>query len=216
MKSGNKTVSYILKFLTSAVLTSAAYILINHYTEFLELTAGSYNIAMIFGEPLRSFLMILLLFVAGILAFITFIVKSAKRKENKALYPYYLMGMGGLCIVLPFISVCVISRFTGTLIYQTVSGIAIIANVVFMMISVCCGLIGAVDIIGCLFSSSEKENSRTLSAVILTGVPTGCALSALLTAALNSVIGISGVFIVSGILSIIVGIFNILFLKKKK
>ncbi|MGN1118270.1 MAG: hypothetical protein ACI4RU_06620 [Acutalibacteraceae bacterium] len=215
MKSVNKTVSYILKFFTSVLLTSAAYISVKYYIEFVELTAGSYNIAMILGQPLRDFLITLLLLVAGVLAFLTFVFKSCKRKES-TIYPYYLIGMGVLWVILPSISVYNISRFTGTLIYQTVSGIAIIANVVFMMISVCCGLIAAIDIIRSLFSVSERENTGDFSAVILTGIPTGCAFSALMTAVLKSVVGLSGIFIILGVLTAAVGVLSAIMMKKGK
>ncbi|MGN0526145.1 MAG: hypothetical protein ACI4IF_01805 [Acutalibacteraceae bacterium] len=215
MKTKSNTVSYIFKFLTSVLLTSAAYISVNYYIEFVELTAGSYNIAMLFNRPLRDFLIILLLLIAGILAFLTFTVKSSKSKENKVIYPYYLTGMGALWIVLPFLSVYTVSRFTGTLIYQTVSSIAIIANVVFMMISVCCGLIASVDIISSLFSAAERDKAAGSAAVILSGIPTGCGLSALMIMALNSVIGLSGIFTVFGVLAVAVGVLDAIILKSK-
>lgn len=213
MKSVNKTVSYILKFFTSVLLTSAACISFRHYIKFVELTAGSYNIAMVLGQPLRDFLITLLLLVAGVLAFLTFVFKSCKRKES-TIYPYYLIGMGALWVILPSISVYNISRFTGTLIYQTVSGIAIIANVVFMMISVCCGLVAATDIIGRLFFAPQRENSGYASAVILTGIPTGYAFSTLMTAVLKPAVGLSGVFITIGVLTAAVGALSVIMTKK--
>lgn len=124
------------------------------------------------------------------------------------MYPFYLIGMGVLWIVLPFLSVYTISRFTGTLIIQTVSGIAIIANVVFMMISVCCGIIAVIDLIQSLIASGKKEETANFSAMLLTGITTGCALAFLLPAVLNSIIGLSGIFTLFGVLISLTGIIS--------
>lgn len=195
-------------FLTSAVLSSAAVIAIKYYITFAEQTAGTYSIAMLFGDTLRDFLIKALLIVAGILAFATFAIKAEKRKSDKKLYPFYMIGMGVLWILLPFMSAYSISRFTGMLITQTVSGIAIIANVVFMMISICCGLIAVIDIIHNLLTPCEDNSKVNCWAALLTGIPTGCALALLLTSALQSTIGLSGIFIVFGVIIVIIGIVN--------
>ena len=196
-------------FLTSAVLSSAAVIAVKYYITFAEQTAGSYSIAMLFGDTLRDFLIKALSIIAGILAFATFAVKAEKCKTDKKLYPFYMIGMGILWILLPFISAYSISRFTGMLITQTVSGIAIIANVVFMMISICCGIIAGIDVIHNLLSFCENNSKANHCAVLLTGVPTGCAFALLLTSALQSAIGLGGIFIVFGVIAVLVGIINI-------
>lgn len=75
MKTANKTSKSTLYFFTSALLSAAAIFAINHYIEFVEQTAGSYNIVMLFGLPLRDFLITVLFIAAGILAFLTFVIK---------------------------------------------------------------------------------------------------------------------------------------------
>lgn len=210
MKIANKTGSSIVYFLTSVILSSAAVISINYYIPFVKQTAGTYNIAMLLGDPLRNFLIKVLLLVAGILAFLTFLVKSKKATNSKKIYPFYMIGMGALWIMLPFLSAYTISRFTGDLIIQTVSGIAVIANVVFMMISVCCGMIAVIDIVHYILVSFQNSSKASLYASLLTGIPTGCALALLLTSALQFVIGLNGVFIVFGAIAVIIGIVNLL------
>lgn len=209
MKTANKTGSLVVYFLTSAILSSAAVISINYYIPFVKQTAGTYNIVMLFGDPLRDFLIKALLLVAGILAFLTFLVKSKKAPKGKKIYPFYMIGMGALWIILPFLSAYAISRFTVDLITQTVSGIAVIANVVFMMISVCCGIIAAIDIIYDLLVPCENNSKANCCAALLTGIPSGCASVLLLTSALQSSIGLSGIFIVFGVITVIIGIINI-------
>lgn len=211
----NKTGSAIRCFITSALLSTAFTFAIKHYIEFVEQTAGSYNIVMLFGMPLRDFLLIVLMFVAGILAFLTFLVKSVKFKKQKTIYPCYLVLMGILWIILPYLSVYTISRFTGSLILQTVSSIAIIANVVFMMISACCGIIAAIDLIQGIINSEIEEGSADSAAMLLAGIPTGCGLALLLTGLLTSVIGISGIVTLIGVLILVVGIITIVFKKKR-
>lgn len=206
MKTANKTGSLVVNFLTSAILSSAAVISINYYIPFVKQTAGTYNIVMLLGDPLRDFLIKALLLVAGILAFFTFLVKSKKAPKGKKIYPFYMIGMGVLWIILPFLSAYAISRFTGDLITQTVSGIAVIANVVFMMISVCCGMIGVIDIVHNLSTFSKKEAMTNCLAMLLAGIPTGYALALLLSSALQSAIGLSGIFIVFGTITVVVGI----------
>ncbi|MDE5973528.1 MAG: hypothetical protein K2G73_02525 [Eubacterium sp.] len=213
MKTANKTGSLIVNFLTSAILSSAAVISVDYYIPFVKQTAGTYNIVMLLGDPLRDFLVKVLFLVSGILAFLTFVVKSKKASIGKKIYPFYMIGMGALWIILPFLSAYTISRFTGDLIVQTVSGIAIIANVVFMMISVCCGIIAVIDIIHNLLMPCENNSKANCCAALLAGVPTGCALALLLTSALQSEIGLSGVFIVFGVITAIVGTVNLLFNK---
>lgn len=209
MKTANKTGSLVVYFLTSAIISSAAVISINYYIPFVKQTAGTYNIVMLLGDPLRDFLIKALLLVAGILAFLTFLVKSKKAPKGKKIYPFYMIGMGALWIILPFLSAYAISRFTGDLITQTVSGIAVIANVVFMMISVCCGIIAGIDVIHNLLVPCENNSKANCCAALLTGIPSGCASVLLLTSALQSSIGLSGIFIVFGVITVIIGIINI-------
>ena len=196
-------------FLSSAVLSSVAVITIKYYIAFSEQTTGSYSIAILFGDTLRDFLIKVLMIIAGILALATFAVKAKKCKSPKKLYPFYMIGMGVLWIALPSTSAYSISRFTGMLITQTVSGIAIIANVVFMMISICCGIIAVIDIIHNLLTLCENNSKANRCAALLTGIPTGCAFALLLTSVLQSSIGLSGVFIVFGVITVIIGVINI-------
>lgn len=210
MKTANKTGLLIVNFLTSAILSSATVISVHYYIPFVKQTAGTYNIAMLLGDPLRDFLIKALLLVAGILAFLTFLVKSKKAPNDKIIYPFYMIGMGALWIILPFLSAYTISRFTGDLIAQTVSGIAIIANVVFMMVSVCCGLIAVIDIIHNILLSCENDSKANCCAALLTGIPTGSALALLLTSALQPSIGLNGVYIVFGVITVMIGFINIL------
>lgn len=207
MKTANKTGCLIADFLTSAVLSCTAVISINYYIPFVKQTAGTYNIVMIFGGPLRDFLIKILLLLAGILVFVTFFVKSKTALKEKRIYPFYMIGMGILWIILPFLSAYTISRFTGDLILQTVSGIAIIANVVFMMISVCCGMIAVTDIIHNLLLCENKSKADT-AVSLLSGIPTGCALTFLLTSVLQPRIGLNGIFIVFGAAVVLIGLLS--------
>lgn len=209
MKTKNTAGASIAYFLTSVILSSVSAVSIRYYIPFVKQTAGTYNIVMLFGEPLRDFLIKVLFLVAGILAFLTFLVKSKKASKGKTIYPFYMIGMGALWIILPVLSAYTISRFTGDLIIQTVSGIAVIANVVFMMISVCCGIIAVTDIIHNLFTAYENGSKASHCAALLTGIPTGCAFAFLFTSALQSAIGLSGIFIVFGVIMAVVGIINI-------
>ena len=213
MKTANKQGSSVIYFLTSVILSACTVVSVNDYIPFVKQTAGTYNIAMLLGDPLRDFLIKVLLLVAGILAFLTFLVKSKKAPKGKKIYPFYMIGMGALWMILPSLSAYTISRFTGDLIIQTVSGIAIIANVVFMMISVCCGMIAVIDMIHNILSSCDNAN---LCAVLLTGIPTGVALALLMTAALQSAIGLNGIFIVFGAIAFVIGIVNLLLKKQVK
>lgn len=213
MKTANKKGSSVIYFLTSVILSACTVVSVNDYIPFIKQTAGTYNIAMLLGDPLRDFLIKVLLLVAGILAFLTFLVKSKKAPKGKKIYPFYMIGMGALWMILPLLSAYTISRFTGDLIIQTVSGIAIIANVVFMMISVCCGMIAVIDMIHNILSSCDKAN---FCAVLLTGIPTGVALALLMTAALQSAIGLNGIFIVFGAITFVIGIVNLLLKKQVK
>lgn len=205
----NDFMQLLSSFLTSVVLSSVCVVAVKYYISFVEQTAGSYSIATLMGDSLRNFLIKALLLVAGILAFVTFAVKTKSDKAPKKIYPFYMIGMGALWILLPFLSSYTISRFTGDLIVQTVSGIAIIANVVFMMISVCCGIIAVIDIIRDLLSSCDNNSKANRCAVLLTGIPTGFASALLLTSALQSSIGLSGIFIALGVLTVIIGIIDV-------
>lgn len=199
MKTKLKSASGISCYITCTVLSAAILFAAKYYMEFICQTAGSYNIVMLFGMPLRDFLLTALLFVAGILAFLTFAFRTYKHKK-KRIYPFYLILMGLLWIVLPHISVYTISRFTGTLILQTVSSIAIIANVVFMMISMCCGYIAAIDAV------HTAREAKGGDAMLLAGVPTGCGLALLLKAVLTSAVGLNGIMTIIGVLILAVGI----------
>lgn len=216
MKTANKKGSSVIYFLTSVILSACTVVSVNDYIPFIKRTAGTYNIAMLLGDPLRDFLIKVLLFVAGILAFLTFLVKSKKAPKGKKIYPFYMIGMGALWMILPLLSAYTISRFTGDLIIQTVSGIAIIANVVFMMFSVCCGMIAVIDMIHNILSSCENSSKANHCAVLLTGIPTGVALALLMTSALQSAIGLNGIFIVFGAIAFVIGIVNLLLKKQVK
>lgn len=213
MKKASKTGSLVINFLTSVILSSVTVISFLYYIPFVKQTAGTYNITMLLGDSLRDFLIKALLLVAGILAFLTILVKSKKAPKGKTIYPLYMIGMGALWIILPFLSAYTISRFTGDLIVQTVSGIAIIANVVFMMISVCCGLIAVIDVICNLLTPCEDNSKANCCAALLTGIPTGCASALLLIAVLQPIIGLSGVFIVFGVITVLIGTIDLLFCK---
>lgn len=208
MKTATKTGSLIADFLTSAILSSAVVISLNYYIPFAEQSAGPYNIIMILGSPLRDFLIKILMLIAGLLALLTFLAKSKQSFANKKIYPYYMIGMGILWIILPFISSYTLSRFTGDLILQSVSGIAIVANTVFMMISVCCGIIAITDVVHNLFTTGENIFKANRCAVILTGIPTGVAGALLLVSVLGGMVGLSGVFIIYGLIAAITGIIN--------
>ena len=199
--------SALRSFIASTLLSSALFFAAKNYIEFLELTSGSYNIAVLFDMPLRDFLLILLLTVAGILAFVTYAIK-VKKFAGKRLYTLSFTIMGLLWIALPHISIYTISRFTGLLILQTVSGIAIISNVVFMMISICCGFTAIVDILG------DALQGNGNAPVLIAGIPTGFGLTLTLGALLSSTLGLDGVMTVLGVLLLAFGIAVAAFGKK--
>lgn len=199
-------------FLKSAVLSSFAVILVKYYIQFLEQTAGSYNIAMLFGEPLRSFLIKVLFIAAGLIAFAVFMIK-AKFKNNAVLSNGFIIATGALLAILPLLSVYTISRFTGYLIIQTVSGIAIIANVVFMMVSVLCASIAVIDIIHNILQSNQEDRANQ-TAMLMAGIPFGCGCALLIGSVLGSAAGLGAVYVLFGVLAVVIGIVNY-FINKK-
>lgn len=198
-------------FLVSAVLSAAAVVSVKYYIPFSNETAGSYAVATIFGDSIKIFLIKILSVVACILAFITFILKSRKKSCQKVLYPGFTVTFAVLWMILPILSAYTISRFTGSLIIQTVTGIAIIVNVVFMMLSVCFAGIAAIDLIHCIFMISGREKRANCAAMFLCGTPCGIAVAVFLSSVLQSSLGLSYVFVLLGAAALVVGILSFVF-----
>lgn len=194
----------ISSLLTTSVLVSAVVVGFKYYFTFLNETAGSYSIATIFGEPLRNLILRILFFVAGLIMLAFFMIKSSDKFCNKCLYPVFLSLAGLFWIILPLLSSYTISRFTGSLIYQTVVSIAIIANVVFMMLSVCFGMIAFVDFISEIVKLNKTDASNCVS-MILCGAGLGSSFVLLIAPVVQETGGIKTLFLIIGILLLISG-----------
>lgn len=208
MKTKNNIKDLIFSFLISAVLSAITVITIKYYIPFSNETAGSYAVADIFGDSIKIFLIKILSVVAGFLAFITFLLKSRNKFKNAILFPGFMIAFGILWMILPLLSSYIISRFTGVLIVQTVTGIAIIANVVFMMLSLCFALIAAIDLVHSIIMLSEREQRANYFAMLLCGIPSGCALAVMLSSILKLSYGLSCIFFIFGIMALIVGVLS--------
>lgn len=202
--------SLFFSFLVSAVISAAGVVAVKYYIPFSNETAGSYAVATIFGDPIKIFLIKILSVVAALLAFVTFLIKSRKNARNKVLFPGFTVAFGVLWLIFPLLSSYMISRFTGSLIIQTVTGIAIIANAVFMMLSVCFAGISAVDLLHCIMMS-DREKRANCTAMFLCGIPFGIALAVFLSSALQSSVGLSYVFVLFGALAVLTGVLGIFF-----
>ena len=203
MKTKNNIKELIFSFLISAVLSAITFVTIKYYIPFSNETAGSYAVANIFGDSIK-----ILSVVAGILAFVIFLLKSRNKFKSAILFPRFMIAFGVLWIILPLLSSYIISRFTGMLIVQTVTGIAIIANAVFMMLSLCFALIAAIDLVHSVIMLLEREQRANCFAMLLCGIPSGCALSVMLSSVLKSFYGLSSIFVLFGIMALIVGVLS--------
>lgn len=208
MKTKNNIKELIFSFLISAVLSAITFVTIKYYIPFSNETAGSYAVANIFGDSIKIFLIKILSVVAGILAFVIFLLKSRNKFKSAILFPRFMIAFGVLWIILPLLSSYIISRFTGMLIVQTVTGIAIIANAVFMMLSLCFALIAAIDLVHSVIMLLEREQRANCFAMLLCGIPSGCALSVMLSSVLKSFYGLSSIFVLFGIMALIVGVLS--------
>lgn len=203
----NKTYSMAASFLVSALLSSFAVISFEYYITFSNETAGSYAIATVLGSPLKMFLIKILLLATGIIVPFTFILKSGRKAQSKVLFPGFIAAMGVLWLILPLLSAYTISRFSGNLTTQSVAGIAIIANVVFMMVSVCCAVIAAVDFIHTFETNNLAGKDRAdIRAMLLSGLPLGIATAVFIFPILISAFGLSYAFAAFGAVSVIIGI----------
>ncbi|MGN1418974.1 MAG: hypothetical protein ACI4W6_06575 [Acutalibacteraceae bacterium] len=191
-------------FAAAFSVTSLIYLLFQFYDEFLTQTAGSYFIAYIAGETLSDFLLQLLTAVVGVILFV-FVLLKAKRKNKKTLYPIFLIIGGVLAAILPGISHYTVSRFTGALLSQTVTGIAIIANVVFTMLCICFLCLTVTDMIFSLLSQ-PKEHQGVSAAMTVAGVPFAIGLASLLSTIITASQGLNTVFVLFGVLGAIIGI----------
>lgn len=206
----NKINLVAASFLPAVLLSAFAVISFKYYITFSNEAAGSYAIATVLGSPLKMFLIKVLLLATGIIVPFTFILKSSRKAQNKVLFPGFITAMGALWLILPLISSYTISRFSGNLTTQSVAGIAIIANVVFMMVSVCCAVIAAVDTVHSLaINVSAKEDRANILAVFLSGLPTGIGIALFVTPMIISSFGLSYAFAIFGGLSLAAGIYMI-------
>lgn len=211
MKYSKPLSAFLFSFLVSAILSAAAVVAVKYYIPFSNETAGSYAVATIFGDSIKIFLIKILSVVACLLAFVTFLLKSRKRARQKVLFPGFTVAFGVLWMILPLLSAYTISRFTGSLIIQTVTGIVIIANAVFMMMSVCFAGIAAIDLIHCIFMISGREKRANCAAMFLCGTPCGIAVAVFLSSVLQSSLGLSYVFVLLGAAALVVGILSFVF-----
>lgn len=203
----NKISSMVASFSTAVLLSAFAVISFKYYIPFSNEVAGSYGIATVLGDTLKIFLIKVLLLAMGIIALLIFALKSSKKAQHKVLFPGFITAMGALWLILPVLSAYTISRFTGNLTTQSVAGIAIIANAVFMMISVCCAVVSFIDFIHTLaMNTSAKENRADIIAVFLSGIPAGVGIAVFAVPAIASAYGLSYAFAIFGGLSVIAGI----------
>lgn len=211
MKSNkNRSVSGF-SFLVSAVVSAAAAAAALYYIPFSNETAGSYFVAEIFGDPLKIFLIKILSVAASLIAFIVFIVKSRRKACAKPLFPGFLIAFGVIWMALPLLSSYVLSRFTGSLIIQTVSGIAEIANAVFMMLSVCFAGICVIDLAHCILMLCERKRRADCLAFFLCGIPFGISCAVFISSALQATAGLSSIFVLLGAAASVIGIFSLFF-----
>lgn len=207
----NKTMSMVSSFLTAFLLSAFAILSFKYYIPFSNETAGSYAIANVLGDPLKIFLIKVLTLAIGIIVPFTFILKSSKKVQHKALFPGFITAMGALWCVLPLLSAYIISRFCGTLTPQSVAGIAIIANAVFMMVGVCCAVIAAVDIVHtAVMNISEKSDRANILAMLLSGISTGIGVAVFVLPVIIFSYGLNYAFTAFGAVSLVSGIIMII------
>lgn len=211
MRYNKKTSRLIFSFLISAAVCACTVAAFMYYIPFSNETAGSYAVATIFGDPIKTFLIKILSVVAALIAFAVFIIKSNKKRLNASLFPGFTIAFGILWMILPLLSAYTLSRFTVNLIIQTVSGIAIIANVVFMMLSMCFAGIAAVDLIHCILITKNRETRANCIVMAICGILFGAATSVFLSSALQSALGLSYVFVIFGAAVLITGILSAVF-----
>lgn len=208
MKNKNKLSFQFFSFLICAVISAAFTVAFKYYITFSEEAAGSYQIITIFGDPLKIFLIKILSVAASLLALITFIIKSIWNRKNKILFPIFLTLFGLIWIILPVLSAYTISRFTGLLIVQTVSSIAIISNAVFFMISMCFAGISLVDVIQSIIIMPDKKGIANCFASAICGIPFGISLAIFLSSVLETYLGSSSIFIFWGIVAFFIGLIS--------
>ncbi|MGN1123913.1 MAG: hypothetical protein ACI4RR_06175 [Eubacterium sp.] len=201
-------------FFTAFSLSCCIYVLVKYYDEFIYATAGSYFVTNIFNEPLKIFLFKVLTIVTGLACLISVIVKICKK--NKAdIYPRLLIVGGILFAVLPAVSYYTVSRFTGNLLVQSVTGIAIIANTVFTMASVCFFALAITDYIFSVFYT-EKAYAAVNASAFFAGVIFGIGLAWLLSTILNSLYGLNIIFVLFGIITAVLSFVSALLIKANK
>ena len=204
---------FTLSFLFSVIFTAEATVLIKNYIPFLETFAGTYPVAFIGGEPLRAFLFRIILIIGGLIAFAIFMTVGIK-KYNKSLFPYFTIFSGIFDIIFPIMSAYTISRFTGYILPQTVTSVAVIANVVFMTIALCFGIIAIIDFIRQTIKF-ETETKGTVISLALAGVPVGYGFAMLIGGLISNSVGIVTTFILVGVLVLCIGVATIIPCVKK-
>lgn len=207
--SNNKTKGSLMafSFLMSTVLTSSLIAAYKYYDVFLQKTAGTYNVAVLFGEPLKYFLIKVLLLAAGLIAFIVFFICGRKSYE-KPIFVHSVAVQAVTWCVLPLISAYGLSRLTGLLLPQSNSGIAIIANVVFMMIGVCGAIISCADLVRQIQMLKLRGDRGNCFAMVLAGLPVGYAIAVLLVPLIEQGKGYGPIYPVMGVLVLIVGLLS--------
>lgn len=206
MKNKNRTFFQLFSFLIFTVISAAFTIAFKYYITFSEETAGSYQVITTFGDSIKIFLIKVLSVAASLLAFITFMIKSRKKYSNKAFFPACISIFGVIWMILPFLSAYTISRFTGLLIIQTVSSIAIIANAVFFVVSMLFAVISLIDLIHCIMTVSELNERADYFATSLCGIPFGCCAAIFLTPVLQSLLGLSSAYFLLGLIAFLTGL----------
>lgn len=211
MKNKQKLNSLFSSFLTSFLLTLFIFVAVKYYITFSNETAGSYQIAVVFGDSLKIFLIKVLSLAIGVISLVTFALKSSKKAQHKVLFPAFITAAGVLWFILPFLSAYTVSRFSGNLTTQSVAGIAIIANVVFMMVSVCCTVIGAIDFVHtAIMNVDSKESKANIISMVLSGVAFGVGIFVFAVPIIISSYGLNYVFSAIGVLLFTAGLYMII------
>lgn len=204
--SKTKNLQMIFSFLISGIISSGISTIIKYYIDFLEDTAGSYNIAIISGMPLRDFLIKVLLLALGLLAFAGLFIRNKVTPSEKIALHWYVLPLSIFWIALPHISAYTVSRFTGTLLPQTISSIAIIVNVVFMMVSMLFAVASAAELLNSVVKLSEIEAKALCISSIICGIPFGLGITSLAVQLIEATLGLPYAFTFLGVFALIIGI----------
>lgn len=191
-------------FIISILFSSSFVMAINNYIPFVEESAGTYFVAYIGNELLRDFLINVILIATGIIAFAIFLFCSIKGFK-KPIFPYFTIGFGIFWLILSNLSAYTISRFTTTLLSQTITGVAIVFNTCFMMFGAFCAVIAVIDFIRQISFLPKEIRSQSI-AVILAGSICGYGIARLIAPLLREAYGLPSIFVFISVFALCTGV----------